>query len=122
MDVPTRSLGNVCREVEAPRLAVSATRRLCRCAVWEKRDTRSFAECTFGDLSAGKVTKGETRNLVKGHKAKKNKENQEKTAQFVSLNMFFFQYQPFACNNSFCLLYTLSFFVFSSPNMHVIYL
>ena len=53
MDVPTRSLGNVCRELEAPRLAVSATRRLCRCAVWEKRDTRSFADCTFGDLSAG---------------------------------------------------------------------
>ena len=45
--------GSALGGARAPRLAVSATRRLCPCAVWEKRDTRSFADCTFGDLSAG---------------------------------------------------------------------
>ena len=36
--VPTKALGNVYRKLEAPRLAVSATRRLCRCA------TKSFSD------------------------------------------------------------------------------
>ena len=39
--VPTKPLRNVYGKLEAPRLAVSATRRLCRCAVWEKRDNKN---------------------------------------------------------------------------------
>ena len=59
--VPTKPLRNVYRKLEAPRLAVSATRRLCRCAYTMDSEIKSKEE----------------QWTVKS-KAKKNKKKQEK--------------------------------------------